>query len=239
MCRQFLDDFWMIFGHSFFIGVWSTSWNNKYKNRFNKTLFNKPTDEDKPTDKKTKFAFGILNGRVWKSKLMSKMNFSSKNPDELDKIIECDDDDKETYKYLNLYSFDIYMDTVSTLFQKAITNGVISISKKESIESTVNLIKWDIHVVDGKIILAVLNKHNTEWNLIDRRIENYHYPYKYYDEIENSHKLIASSLFNNNDIVILTTFGILIYTFSENNKSISLNYFYFIDLTHKREKVKF
>ncbi|PKY26745.1 hypothetical protein RhiirB3_442168, partial [Rhizophagus irregularis] len=104
------------------------------------------------------------------------------------------------------------MDTVSTLFQKATTN------EKESTESTENLIKWDVHVKDGKINLAVstVNKHNTEGESISTRTENYPYKSKY---LIFKHRLIASSLFNNNDIVILTTFGIFIYTFSENNKS--------------------
>ncbi|PKC06016.1 hypothetical protein RhiirA5_378154 [Rhizophagus irregularis] len=189
------------------------------------------------------------------------MNFSSENSDELNKennkIIECNDDDKKTYKYLDINS-NLYMDTVSTLFQKATTNiekeSTDGENEKESTELTQladDLIKWDIRIEDGTINLAVstVNKRNTEWNLISTRIENYYYPY--YNDSFNDHKLIVSSLFNNNDIVILTTFGILIYTFSgnnkssendescenvssenvessENNKSIFLNYFYFI-----------
>src|SRR5688500_5245832 len=71
-------------------------WNNKYKSRFNQTLFDEPTDEptdkpnDKPTDEPTdestdeptdestdgqsKLVFGIRNGRVWKSKFDEKMS---------------------------------------------------------------------------------------------------------------------------------------------------------------------
>ncbi|CAB4426456.1 unnamed protein product [Rhizophagus irregularis] len=189
-------------------------WNNKYKNRFNQTLF------DESTDDQTKFVFGILNERVWKSENMSKA-----------KVIECDDDDKKTYKHLNVHLFNLYIDTVSTLFQKAINDN----SAEYSTELAGNLIKWGIYVDDGKIKLEVFKKGK----LISMRIENYHYPYKYDDDFRNNHKLIASSLFNNNnnnDIVILTTFGILIYTFSENNKSsendksIFLNYFYFMKL---------
>ncbi|PKC02120.1 hypothetical protein RhiirA5_425702, partial [Rhizophagus irregularis] len=206
-------------------------WNNKYKNGSNQTLF------DKPTDEQTKFVFGILNGRVWKSKFdekMPKTNFSSEYSDELNKennkIIEYNDNDKinkETYEHSNIH---LYMDTVSTLFQKAITIEDIN-RDKYSTKLIGNLIKWDIHVYNGKINLEVFNKHNTEWNLINVRIENYYYPYKYkkfLSDFKNDHKLIASSLFNNNDIVILTTFGILFYTFNENNNSISLNYFYFM-----------
>jgi hypothetical protein len=181
-------------------------WNNKYKNRFNQTLF------DEPTDKKSR----ILNRRVWKSKFdekISKTNFSSKNSDELNKdnnkIVECDE-------YLNVHSFNLYMDTISTLFQEA----------KDLTELTGNLIKWAIRIEDSKIKLEVFKKGI----LINTRIENYHYPFKRLGKFFNNHRLIASSLFNNDDIVILTSFGILIYSFRENNKSIFLNYFYFMKL---------
>ncbi|PKY50525.1 hypothetical protein RhiirA4_467049, partial [Rhizophagus irregularis] len=188
-------------------------WNNEYKNRFNRTLFDEPTDRptDKPTDEstddQTKFVFGILNGRVWKSKFdekISKTNFSSENSDELNKennkIVESNDVDK----HLNVHSFNLYMDTVSTLFQKVTTDEY-----KKSTELTGNLIKWDVCVYNDKIELEVFKKGK----LISMRIENYHYPYKFDFEFRNYHEIIARSLFNNNDIVILTTFGILIYTF--------------------------
>ncbi|PKB99495.1 hypothetical protein RhiirA5_429594 [Rhizophagus irregularis] len=190
-------------------------WNNKYKNR----LVN-PTDE--LNDEQTKVVFGILNGRVWKSRLMSKTNLSSENSDELNKedskIIECDEINKKTYNYLIIHS---YMDAVSTLFQKATTSD--GGSKEEVL--TKNLIQWKIYVDNDKIRLGVFKKINTEWESICTRTEIYPYKYKYPGF---EHKFIASSLFNNNGIVMLTTFGILIYTFSENNKSIFLNYFYFM-----------
>ncbi|PKC64399.1 hypothetical protein RhiirA1_462486, partial [Rhizophagus irregularis] len=207
-------------------------WNNKYKTikyktKYNHTLFDISIYE--PTDYQTKFAFGIQNKRVWKSKFdekMSKMDFSSENFDELNKennkIVECDE-------YLNVHSFNLYTDTVSTLFQKAIDG------EKQSTELAGNLIKWDILVGNGQIKLEVFKKINTKWKLINIRIENYYYPYKYDgSDFCNNHYLIASLLFSNDDIVILTTFGILIYTFSENkkssekDKSIFLNYFYFM-----------
>ncbi|RGB28699.1 hypothetical protein C1646_767526, partial [Rhizophagus diaphanus] len=210
-------------------------WNSKYKIIFNRTLL------DEPTDEQTKFVFGIQNGRVWKSKFdekMSKTNFLSENSDELNKEInknvECDE-------YLNVHSFNLYsMDTVSTLFQNTIKDLFFS----NSTELTGNLIKWNIHDDDGKIKLEVFKKGK----LISTRIENYYYPYECDHTIFNEHYSFASSLFNNDDIVILTTFGILIYTFNENNKSsekdkssddnkssekdksIFLNYFYFMKL---------
>ncbi|PKY63445.1 hypothetical protein RhiirA4_492398 [Rhizophagus irregularis] len=101
------------------------------------------------------------------------------------------------------------MDTVYTLFQKAIYGD------NKSTELAGNLIKWDIYIGDGKIKLKVFKKINTKWESICTRIENYYYPYKYSSsDFRNNHRLVASSLFNNDDIVILTTFGILIYTFS-------------------------
>ncbi|RGB34924.1 hypothetical protein C1646_759975 [Rhizophagus diaphanus] len=84
-------------------------WNNKYQNMFNQII---PTVE--PTDDQTKFVFGIRNGRKFDEK-MSKTNFSSENSDELNKennkIIACDE-------YLIIHSFNLYMDTVFTSFQK-------------------------------------------------------------------------------------------------------------------------
>ncbi|CAB4435065.1 unnamed protein product [Rhizophagus irregularis] len=204
-------------------------WNSKYKDGlnqtlltdeqiefvlnlgFNETLFSEPTDA--PTDVQTKLVFGILNERVWKSKFYENMSKT--------KVIECDDDDKKIYNHLNVHSINPYMDIVSTLFQKAIG----CINTKYLTESIENLIEWNIYDCYDKIALKVFKKINTEWKLISSRIENYPYNRSY-----NKHVLIVSSLFNNNDIVILTTFGILIYTFNENNKSISLNYFYFMHL---------
>ncbi|PKC65067.1 hypothetical protein RhiirA1_420909, partial [Rhizophagus irregularis] len=86
------------------------------------------------------------------------------------KIVECDE-------YLNVHSFNQYMDTVSTLFHEAIKN-VDDDSIKESTELTGNLIKWKIHVDYDKIKLEVFKKINTEWESINTRIENYYYPYK-------------------------------------------------------------
>ncbi|PKC58610.1 hypothetical protein RhiirA1_470716, partial [Rhizophagus irregularis] len=163
--------------------------NNNYKNNFTLKFHTLHETIQK------KFVFGILNGR------MSKTNFSSENSDELNKennkIVECDE-------YLNVHSFNLYMNTVSTLFQKAIDR------EKESTELAGNLIKWDIRVGDGQIKLEVSKKINTKWESINIRIENYYYPYKYGSDFRNNHKLIASLLFSNDDIVILTTFGILI-----------------------------
>ncbi|PKC65064.1 hypothetical protein RhiirA1_461534, partial [Rhizophagus irregularis] len=111
------------------------------------------------------------------------------------------------------------MNTVSALFEKATKN--VDDSNKEPTEVTGNSIKWDIYVYCGGIKLEVFKKINTEWESVKTKTEKHPY---------NDHSLIASLLFSNDDIVILTTFGILIYTFSEDNKSIFLTYFYFMKL---------
>ncbi|PKY53418.1 hypothetical protein RhiirA4_426000 [Rhizophagus irregularis] len=141
------------------------------------------------------------------------------------KVIECDDDDKKTYKHLNAHSVNPYMDALSTLFQRDIGGY-----HHHLIESIENLIKWDIHSGGGEIRLEVFKKINAEWELINTRIENY--PYKSFSGCD---LIYNSLLLFNNDIVILTTFGILIYTFNENNKSISLNYFYHMNLRNQNK----
>ncbi|PKY47712.1 hypothetical protein RhiirA4_544150, partial [Rhizophagus irregularis] len=181
-------------------------WNNNYKNNINlfyRTLFDKPTYES--TDDQTKFVFGILNGRVWKSKFdekMSETNFLSENSDELNKennkIVECDE-------YLNVHLFSLYMNTVSALFEKATTN--VDDSDKESTELTGNLIKWDIRVGYSEIKLEVFKKINTEWESIKTKTEKHP---------SEGHSLIASLLFSNDDIVILTTFENYVFKNSNN-----------------------
>jgi hypothetical protein len=226
-------------------------WNNKYKNRFNQTLFNELNNIYKyifnqtygSTDEQTKFTLGILNGRVWKSKFEEKSSNLSENSDESnnenDKIIDCDDDEKineKTYDHLNIHSFNSCMDTVHRLFQKATKDGYHFHCEQE--ELIQNLIKWRIRIKDEKIELEFFKKNNAnnEWDLIHTKIEDYSV-FRYYNHhnyhVRIMHKIIASLLFNNNDIIILSTFGILIYHFSENNKSISLNYFYKFTLCSK------
>ncbi|GBC46099.2 hypothetical protein GLOIN_2v75200 [Rhizophagus irregularis DAOM 181602=DAOM 197198] len=87
-------------------------------------------------------------------------------------VIECDDDDKITYKLSNVH---LYMDTVSTLFQ----NAKCESGKKLITESIKNLIKWEIYAEDDKIKLEVFKKINTKWELISTRIEIYPYRSKY------------------------------------------------------------
>ncbi|UZO24668.1 uncharacterized protein OCT59_016963 [Rhizophagus irregularis] len=135
-------------------------WNSKYKNWRNET---------EPTN-------GILNERVWKSEFYENMSKT--------KVIEYDDDDKQTYNHLNVHSINPYMNTVSTLFQNA---TAISDYTNKLTESVENLIKWEIYIYsdDDKIRLEVFKKINTEWELISTRIENHPYKSKY-----SNHRLI-------------------------------------------------
>ena len=82
--------------------------------------------------------------------------------------------------------------------------------------------------------LQVFKKINasSEWDLICTRTENINI------KTEHGKYLYKIKSFNNNYIVILTSFGILIYTFNENNKSISLNYFYLNHTKSNRIKKK-
>ncbi|PKY61886.1 hypothetical protein RhiirA4_487490, partial [Rhizophagus irregularis] len=150
---------------------------------------------------------------------MSKTKFSSENSDELNKennkIVECDE-------YLNVHSFNLYMVNVDTLIH----------SDDFGIKLTGNLIEWDVRIGDGKIKLEVFKKGK----LISTRIENFHYPNKSFLTFDNDHRLLESSLFNNDDIVILTSFGILIYTFSENNKSSEKNQSCFYNKYGEKDK---
>src|SRR5438034_1238234 len=114
------------------------------------------------------------------------------------------------------------MDTISTLFQEAIEEKYKhqeAIQEEPECHSVQSSIKWEISVSDYKIELQVFKN---DLNLICKKTENHDYPLPIYK--------IASLLFNNNDIVILTTFGILIYHFNENNKSI----YFKEDLTNNR-----
>ncbi|PKC53736.1 hypothetical protein RhiirA1_478660, partial [Rhizophagus irregularis] len=140
-------------------------------------LTDEPTDEstdestDELTDDQTKFVFGIRNGRVWKSKFNEKMSKTNFSSE------------------ISVHSFNLYMDTVSTNFLKDINHRS---RRFKSFELTGNLIKWNICIEDDKLKLEVF-----KWESISTRItiiENHPYRSNY------DHYLIASSLFNNNDI---------------------------------------
>ncbi|PKY60568.1 hypothetical protein RhiirA4_484419, partial [Rhizophagus irregularis] len=68
---------------------------------------------------------------------------------------------------------------------------------------------------------------NSEWSLICRRIDSVHC---------SPTNLYGIKLLNDNDIIILAQYGLLIYHFNENDKSISLTYFYRIWLGKSKDQ---
>jgi hypothetical protein len=195
----------------------------------------------------TKYAFGFLDNYVWKIELkeeISKMNFSLKNSNEIAEDCESwyfDDDVKinketyETYDCLKIHNLvdDPYMDAIRALFQEVISNYTY----EDKLELAQNLIKWEIKVKRNRynhdeIELQVFKKinDNSEWKLICRTFKN---PDFYAEKLY----ICGIKLFNDNNIIILTTRVLLIYHYNENNKSIFLNYYYEMDLNPVEKRI--
>jgi hypothetical protein len=174
------------------------------------------------------YAYGILDGYVWKIKLeenIPKMDFTSENSDEIiDNWYEYFNNFKtkkkmhiicyETYEHLTIHLFNPYMN---------IKYENISVEKFKGNDLEFppqNSIKWKIKICYKNIELRVYEKVNVskEWNLVCRKgVEKFNICYN-------------PKLLNGNTIFILTTIGIYIYFFDEVKKSISLSYFYYINL---------
>ncbi|PKK71495.1 hypothetical protein RhiirC2_828062 [Rhizophagus irregularis] len=165
----------------------------------------------------TNFAFGILDGDVWKIKLeenISKLNLPSKDCNKCDIVKSWNmylcSYEKETYDHLNIRLFFSYMDMnmIRALFKDIIPN----LSK---IKSSDELEKLNTHWKDiwNIIINEKINK-NGELIHINHTIDGW---------------ILELRLLNNNGIIVLTTIGLLIYTFNESIRSISLTYFYAIN----------
>ncbi|RIA84196.1 hypothetical protein C1645_832643 [Glomus cerebriforme] len=120
------------------------------------------------------------------------------------------------------------MDTMHVFFQEVASDS--DYEKEELIQDS---IKWKIEEdqTNRKTIkLQVFKKINAsnEWNLICTRIENFN------ENINIYYDIYGIKLFNNNDVLIITSIGIFIYHFNENNNSISLNYFYYLKLFRRK-----
>src|SRR5437763_1958363 len=135
----------------------------------------------------TKYAFGILDGYVWKVKFgekSSKKNLSFQNSDDvIENWYDCFDYhlkkiNKETYDHLNIH---LYMDTMNSMYEwfvkettscseerKATTKTAIT-----SDELTTNLIKWKIETGRSNIKLEVFKRiyNDNEWDLVCTRME--------------------------------------------------------------------
>ncbi|GBC03030.1 hypothetical protein RclHR1_04950002 [Rhizophagus clarus] len=204
-------------------------------------------------DIKTKCAFGILNGYIWKVKLeekISKMYLSFENHNELsneiiikgldseesssddesDKIIDSNmyssAKNKELYKCLNIYLFNPYVDTINAIFQEFSDIRELK-TKQVLIQSS---IKWVIKSTGGELKLLIFKKINinkrNKCKLICMRVDKFNaQEYDIHRRFLHGIKLLSE-----NDILILTKIGLLIYHFNEKNKFISLNYFYYMNL---------
>ncbi|GET00344.1 hypothetical protein GLOIN_2v1874127 [Rhizophagus clarus] len=191
------------------------------------------------------YAFGISDGLVWKIKLeenISKIKILFQNSNE--KVIENSNDnsdnnfkiDKGTYEHLNIYLFNPYTDEMHELFQK-VSESKSEYKKKIKQEDkylmeqdiiTDELLQvWKVKVIDrNKIMLRVFKKVIDDWKLICTRITKFNVP------VIRKIKLLEIRLFTDNDIILITTIGILIYHFNENEESISLNYWNYLELTY-------
>ncbi|PKY50974.1 hypothetical protein RhiirA4_467762 [Rhizophagus irregularis] len=82
------------------------------------------------------------------------------------------------------------------------------------------------------IKLQVIKKNNinNRWDLICTRDEKF--------KVDYGIEPFEMNLFNDNEIIILTNVGLLIYHFNENDKTISLNYYYYMKfnkINHSRD----
>ncbi|GBC03272.1 hypothetical protein RclHR1_05040013 [Rhizophagus clarus] len=197
-------------------GVWNSLMDHYWKKFINRLKENNQLPKEYQTKSSPHFLkftdeyiYGILDGYVWKYKL----DFTDFSLDDLDS----NSDDKvkaKTYDDLsvNLFNHHQHMITIYKIFQNELSSNV-----NESI-------KWDLDIAPGAIFLKVFKKikvnDDWEWNYICERLIKHEYISPF------MHRIISSSLFSNDDIVILTTMGFFICHCDIYNKSINLNYFY-------------
>ncbi|RGB39333.1 hypothetical protein C1646_803737 [Rhizophagus diaphanus] len=183
-----------------------------------------------------KYAFGILDGNVWKIKLeenIPKINFSSQNSDV--QVIEDINDHFD--EYLNINLFKSYMNKIRELFQKVSNSkseyeGKLKQNDQNLVERIIITDKllqvWKIKIIDNnKLMLRVFKKAdiNSKWELIYTRITKFNV-----SDVRNI-KLLEIELFTDDDIILITTIGFLIYHYNENKKTIFLIYWNYMELT--------
>jgi hypothetical protein len=184
-----------------------------------------------------KCAFGIKDGDIWKIELEKMIpNIINSNSDELNN----DNSDKskninldEIFDQLHINLQNSYMNTIKELFEEVILSEYIY----DSDDPVQGFTKWRIINNDSGVIELQIREKNNVNNIICTRVERFKMDCKGLHGI----KLLSDN--NDNDIIILAKYGLLIYHFNENDKSISLDYFYKeylhnIDaLPHYRKKV--
>ncbi|PKY30586.1 hypothetical protein RhiirB3_474883 [Rhizophagus irregularis] len=157
----------------------------------------------------SKHVFGFIDGNVWKIDL-EKMMFN----EEYDNDVKINEEMSKMYDRLHILLLDSYVVTVHELFQEAITNY----NNKYELNTSQNSIEWSITCKDYKIELQVF-KNNV--SICTRDVK--------FVELTVGLSLLGFKLIND-DIIILTSIGPLIFHFNENDKSISLSYYYYIIL---------
>ncbi|POG66073.1 hypothetical protein GLOIN_2v378439 [Rhizophagus irregularis DAOM 181602=DAOM 197198] len=211
--------------------VMKQCWKNGLKEFQTNNLENFPNNVLNKTTT-TNYAFGILDGFVLKIKLTEQLSkiVSPQNPKESNL------ENSDGYDDINFNLFNPNMSIICELFEE-VTSSLID--NRSELENEEGLFIWNIIIkkateYEVRLELKVLNNNSdlnrsdsnnsSDANIISKRLD------KFERLFEKKIYLCKTKLFNCNNIVIFTTIGLFIYHFNENNKSISLNYFYFMDL---------
>ncbi|PKY56495.1 hypothetical protein RhiirA4_476826 [Rhizophagus irregularis] len=184
------------------------------------------------------YAFGILDGDVWKIKLenIPKINFSSQNSDV--QVIEDISDHFDVYLVINLFKY--YNKEIRELFQKVSSSKTeygtkVKLKDQNLVERIIitdkSLQAWKIKIIDNnKIMLRIFKKADvsSEWELTKPKTTEFKVG------VFRNIKLLEIKLLTDDDIIIITTIGFLIYHYNENKKTkpISLIYWDYMKLTN-------
>ncbi|PKK68355.1 hypothetical protein RhiirC2_851499 [Rhizophagus irregularis] len=155
----------------------------------------------------SKHVFGFIDGNVWKIDLEKTMT-----NEEYDNDVKINEEMSKMYDHLHILLLDSYVDTVRKLFQEATTNYI----SKYELKASQNSIEWRITCKGYKIEVF---KNNV--SICTRGVE--------FVELTVGLSLLGFKLIND-DIIILTSIGPLIFHINENDKndkSISLSYYYY------------
>ncbi|UZO07406.1 uncharacterized protein OCT59_027690 [Rhizophagus irregularis] len=209
----------------------------------------------------TEYAFGILDKNIWKVKLetLLKMNLTYENSNEIiensnetiensnetiensNEIIENSNETIENcyfdYETIDWYFDDVNKETNKTddHLSKPCIDNINALSQRFIKGIIKNDLKrgkfeWIFDCKKNKITLEIFDI-SSERKLIGKRVD-------YLDSAEHQ-KPLGIELSNDNNIIILTTKGLFIYHFNENNnKLISLNYYYYMKIDDNIEELK-
>ncbi len=187
----------------------------------------------------TKYLFCFINGHVHKIPfeenkfhlLTNSDKLNSNNGDD-EKILTNEEMKENNYHQLNIRLFNVDMSIIRKLFHK-VNNKEL---KFKSYKSEYEIDQWEIKIDDDeKQIELKVYKNGSSYtriencyNIINNITSNkkvYLFPNFWYGK---DIRIITGEIFNNNDIIVLTTIGIFIYHLNEHTESITLDYFYFI-----------